>query len=163
MTSDEKIAEAVREYPCLYEKARKGHCDRDLVKNCWLKVAEKCGFEDEEEAKRLFNNLKKRYNKARNESTCASGSGRKDAIIKKKKFEEYSYLSWLQPFIKLRSTQTNLQPTQTSVNSSEGDDVISSDESEAIVSGTTWCSDGFLIKALFCLIYCLKVVTSISI
>ena len=63
MTSDEEIAEAVREYPCLYDKARKGHCDRDLVKNCWLKVAEKCGFEDEEEAKRLFNNLKKRYNK----------------------------------------------------------------------------------------------------
>ena len=84
MTSDEEIAEAVQEYPCLYDKARKGHCDRDLVKNCWLKVAEKCGFEDEEEAKRLFNNLKKRYNKARNESTCASGSGRKDAIIKKK-------------------------------------------------------------------------------
>ena len=26
-----------------------------------------------------------------------------------------------------------------------------------------WCRDGFLIKALFCLIYCLKVVSSISI
>ena len=53
-------------------------------------MAEKCGLEDGAEAKRIFENVKKRFN----EATCASGSGRKETVAKKKKLEEFSYLSW---------------------------------------------------------------------
>lgn len=76
---DELLSEAVREYPALYDKSRKGHHDKALLKNCWVKVAEVCGLEDDKEATRLFGNLKKRYNKARSKAKLPSGSGLKDS------------------------------------------------------------------------------------
>ena len=50
---DEMLSEAVREYPALYDKSKKGHHDRTVTKNCW-----KCHLEDDKEAVRLFGNLK---------------------------------------------------------------------------------------------------------
>ena len=88
---DEMLSEAVREYPALYDKSKKGHHDRNLIKNCWIKVAEVCGLEDDKEANRLFGNLKKRYNKARSKAKLPSGSAPKYS----KKLESYAYLSWL--------------------------------------------------------------------
>ena len=36
---DEMLSEAVREYPALYDKSKKGHHDKRLVQNCWAKYA----------------------------------------------------------------------------------------------------------------------------
>ena len=92
-------------------------------------------MEDRAEAKRIFKNVKKRFDKARNEATCASSGRPKKAVAKKKKLEEFSYLSWLQPYIKLQGTKTNLMPLEPLGNSSEGDDISSSDESGIILPG----------------------------
>ena len=44
--SDEKLAEAIRKYPVIYDKREKGHKDKILGPNAWAKVVEGCGLED---------------------------------------------------------------------------------------------------------------------
>ena len=123
---DEMLSEAVREYPALYDKSKKGHHDRNLIKNCWIKVAEVCGLEDDNEANRLFGNLKKRYNQARSKAKLPSGSAPKYS----KKWESYAYLSWLNPYIVLRSTKTNISKLAIIRNEANAESTSSSSNEE---------------------------------
>ena len=109
MTLDEELSEAVRKFKCLYDKSKKGHHDKNMIKNCWRQVAETVGCKDADEAEHLFSNLKKRYNKARKAANCGTGSSRKTAENNNKKLDELSYLSWLTPYIQLRGTRTNFK------------------------------------------------------
>lgn len=92
---DEALSDSVRKYPALYDKSNKGHHDRTLIKNCWVKVATECGLEDDKEAIRLFGNLKKRYNKTRNQANKPSGLRRHfEALLSSKnqyKMIKYRY------------------------------------------------------------------------
>ena len=36
-----ELSDAVRQYPCLYHKSKKGHHDKNMIKNCWREIAEK--------------------------------------------------------------------------------------------------------------------------
>ena len=36
----EELAEAVREYPCLYDKAKKEYKDKIVAENAWKEVAD---------------------------------------------------------------------------------------------------------------------------
>ena len=38
MTLDEELSEAVRKFKCLYDKSKKGHHDKNMIKNCWSQV-----------------------------------------------------------------------------------------------------------------------------
>ena len=69
---DEELSEAVRQYTCLYDKSRKGHHDKNMVKNCWREIAEKVGIEDGEEAERLFTNFSKSFAICRHSSSVDS-------------------------------------------------------------------------------------------
>ena len=42
---DEKLSEAVRQYPCIYDKADKDYKEQTAVVNAWTKVAEDVGLE----------------------------------------------------------------------------------------------------------------------
>ena len=37
---NEKLAEVVRKYPCLYDKSRKEYKDKTVVENAWKEVAD---------------------------------------------------------------------------------------------------------------------------
>ena len=62
------MAEAVRQFPVLYDKSDPGHKDKNIIANAWKEVVSTCSeyVADENEAKTLFENLKKRYNKKKN-------------------------------------------------------------------------------------------------
>ena len=121
---DEMLSEAVREYPAIYDKTKRAHHDRAVVKNCWQKVAEVCGIENHKEAIRLFGNLKKRYNKSRNKLKQQSGSAPTN------KPNPYAYLSWLQPHVILRSTVTNISKFKVLQNEANARTSSSSNEDE---------------------------------
>ena len=57
MMSDELLVEAVRKYPVIYDKKKKGHKDKMMIENAWKKVVEEVGSESSEITKRLFENL----------------------------------------------------------------------------------------------------------
>jgi len=40
----EELAEAVRLYPCLYDKGRKEYKDKFVAENAWTEVADKLSF-----------------------------------------------------------------------------------------------------------------------
>ena len=80
----------------------------------------KCDLEDENSAKKLFENLKKRFNKRRKavKEVNVSGTSRVVVDSANQKLAELAYLSWLEPFVLLRNTTTNcptLRQTPSSV------------------------------------------------
>ena len=64
MQKDEVLSEAVREFPCIYDKSHKGHKDKVVAANAWKKVMEKVDYcATAEQAIAAFGNLKRRYQK----------------------------------------------------------------------------------------------------
>ena len=43
---DNRLAEEVQKYPCLYDKGNKGYRERDRKENAWRAVELKLGFEE---------------------------------------------------------------------------------------------------------------------
>ena len=71
--NEEKLTEVVRRYPVIYEKSEAGHRDNNIVLNAWKKVIALVDFvNDTNEAKILFQNIRKRYCKI----------GRRGAVVK---------------------------------------------------------------------------------
>lgn len=103
---DEILSEAVRKYPCLYDKGKKSHKDKLTTINAWKKVGEECQI-SHEEAKRSFENLKRRFAKRRKKINGPSGSSTSEMADAKDKYRELAYLAWLEPHTQLRSTKTN--------------------------------------------------------
>ena len=103
--SDEMLSEAIRKYPVIYDKGKKGHKNKNMVDNAWKKVIEECGIEDVASAQRLFVNLKKRFNKRRRDLKKKGPSGTGSADLSEAK--EMEYLTWLEPYVILRATKTN--------------------------------------------------------
>ena len=67
-----------------------------------------------ERAKRLFDNLKKRLNKRRNDLRRAERSGTSSSAVTlaEARLEPYQFLAWLQPYIRTRTTIKNLNVSQ---------------------------------------------------
>ena len=103
--SDEKLSEAVRAYPCIFDKADAGHKDRQVVANAWEAIANKLG-KSTKEVNRLFDNLKKRFLKRRNDLKLSkrSGTSREAKAQAQKKMDQFNFMIWLEPFIKIRAT-----------------------------------------------------------
>ena len=49
----EELAEAVREYPCLYDKSNKEYKDKIVTENAWKKAADKLMFTENGKLKKL--------------------------------------------------------------------------------------------------------------
>ena len=81
-------------------------------------------------AKKTFENIRKRFNKARNKMIKAkkSGTSTQEAMEAAGDVDGYEYLVWLVPFIAVRKTKSNI----TSINSSARDleDELEDDEDE---------------------------------
>ena len=135
MSKDEILAEAIRKYPVIYDKGRKGHKDKNMVANAWANVVKECDLEDVASAQRLFANLKKRFNKRRKDVKVRgpSGSGATDVSDAKAKFKELDYLAWLEPYVILRETKTNCPDFKRILNtclSDEAEDSYDKDETD---------------------------------
>ena len=53
----EQLAEAVRTYPCLYDKNKKEYKDKNVCKNVWGKVIEKLEFIENGKCFQIFLSL----------------------------------------------------------------------------------------------------------
>ena len=65
MSADEKLAEATRKFPVIYDKTKSRHREKTMVENVWKCVIWECLIADVKTAKRLYDNLIKRFNKRR--------------------------------------------------------------------------------------------------
>ena len=64
LLNKEKLAENIQNFPVIFYKMDKSHKEKDVVENAWRAVVENVDFvESSKEAKTIFDNLKKRYNK----------------------------------------------------------------------------------------------------
>ena len=67
LVDEDKLSETVRNFPLLYDKSKKGYKERNAVQNTWTEVARSLDFiEKWDDAKNVFENVKKRYLKKRN-------------------------------------------------------------------------------------------------
>ena len=58
---EETLAEAVRQFPVIFDKTEKGHKERDTVENAWREVVKSVDFlSDVKSAKLMFDSLKKK-------------------------------------------------------------------------------------------------------
>ena len=106
MSEDEKLAESLRKYPIIYDKGKSSHKDVVARDNAGNKVVREC-----EQIRRQRNvYLKKRFNKRRKKYNKVNrlGTSRKKVLKAKQAFDEYSFLSWLEPFVQLRATVSNV-------------------------------------------------------
>ena len=120
--SDEFLAEAVRKYPIIYDKKKKGHKDKMMVENAWQKVAEEVGLESSEIAKRLFDNLKKKFHRRRRQAAGPSGCSAESVAEPKARLKELAFLSWLEPHVQARQTKSNCPNTFKEYTQTEFDD-----------------------------------------
>ena len=58
LLEDERVANEVKNYPCLYKKSDYTYKDKRAKHNAWIKVEEELGHE-EGAAEKIFDNLKK--------------------------------------------------------------------------------------------------------
>ena len=96
----EKLAEAVRLYPCLYNKSLEDFKYANKKKLCWKDVAAAVGVTSE--AKTLFTNLRNKYSrdKKKIESKKVLGVGIDEVTQAVKEASEiYPFMKWLEPYI----------------------------------------------------------------
>ena len=77
LTTEEEIdlAGEVRKFPALYDKKNSQYHEREVVRNCWSEVAATLRFVSGDTAKRYSDDMRKRFNKARNKIKTAKRSG----------------------------------------------------------------------------------------
>ena len=110
---EETMAEVARQFPVIFDKTEKGHKERDTVENAWREVVKGVDFlSDVKFAKLMFDNLRKRYSKERNDVRKADHSGTSLLADKEKAvvtaFEPYKYLQWIDPVMSNRHSRSNL-------------------------------------------------------
>jgi len=118
LQDDVDLANSIRNYRCLYDKTYSGYGETDECLRAWREVEEKLNL-DEGNAITLFTALKKRYSRKRVnvKKSFITGVGKTAAI---RGLEEYDFLKWLDPYIRLRRTKFDglddemdyIQPTQ---------------------------------------------------
>lgn len=174
---DELLSLEIQKYACIYDKSHSGHKEKDRVQNAWnsidaaleltegkayscysfyhfgnlhvvLKTIYVLFFNFIGEAKRRFENLKKRYSKKKKAFKMAtrSGAGGREANVAEAEMKNYDFLSWLSPYLRLRDTENNLPHnnvteltanesyTETNTNDFEDDGDLSDAYEESIKS-----------------------------
>ncbi|XP_046856117.1 uncharacterized protein LOC124449219, partial [Xenia sp. Carnegie-2017] len=87
-----------------------------------------------ERAKKLFENLKKRFSKQRNnfKKVTKSGTSLSAVVSSKTKLKDYNFLQWLVPYIKSGATKTNLSVSNTGSGSTSNCSLLTNDEIEHV-------------------------------
>ena len=138
LLEDERVANEVKKYPCLYKKSDPTYKDKRVKINAWRKVEEELGHE-EGVAEKLFENLKKRYSKKRTalEKLRRSGAAREVVAKAEDELTGYDFLS----FLSSSSAAANRTLNTSSMFSSDinDDDFPNSSQS----SGSSTSSDEF--------------------
>ena len=86
------------------------------------------------EGKKRSENLKKRYSKKKNnlKRKSASGPGLADVEAAKRDLKEYGFLSWLEEYLQLSETKTNLRSFRLDDFESGSTDHSDSDDTESL-------------------------------
>lgn len=107
---DEHMAEVVKKYNLLYDKQRPGYRDESVKAQTWQKVADECDVGTGEAARKLFDNLKKRFLKKRLKFRKLKAGGMPPELVNaaKEEMDSYSFLNWLVPHIRMRRTKRDL-------------------------------------------------------
>ena len=110
VAEDEKLAEKVRSYPCLYDKSCDGYKDGIRKGNAWKEINVALQLAD---ASHKWDLLLSRYSRKRVKLRTASvsGAGSDDVEKAKRALEEYKFLSWLDDFIRPKSSKSNVSST----------------------------------------------------
>ncbi|XP_057688198.1 uncharacterized protein LOC130913538 [Corythoichthys intestinalis] len=113
---EERIVEEVRKYNHLYNSSSKHYKDCEMANNSWREIAENTGLEVTECMKK-WKNLRDKYVRLRKKLATRSGfTGRQKVPA------FYHFLSWLDPHVKHRETETNFKETKmASIRSPESD------------------------------------------
>ena len=108
--TNEKLAAAVQAYKVLYDKSNPLYKDKVATENAWRKVAVDAELPDVKTAKRLFDNLKKRYqkNKKAFKAGSVSGSSKTKVSRLRKKLNEFSYMFWIDKYYDTRESKSNI-------------------------------------------------------
>ncbi|XP_057296921.1 uncharacterized protein LOC130625792 [Hydractinia symbiolongicarpus] len=117
--SEERLAEAVRKYPALYDKQDKNFRDKNKKRLAWADVAKELNIQNVTEVEKAFRNFRSKYGKAKKKwnSLNKSGAGAKEA----RRPPLLEVLGWLEPYIVERGTSSNWS-TSESVAQEEDDD-----------------------------------------
>ncbi|XP_067023973.1 uncharacterized protein [Acropora muricata] len=110
---DEILAESVRKLPILYDKSSKDFKDKHKKERAWDDVAKEVGFPTGKEAETGVRNLRNRYtrdkNKIKKAKVSGTGTGTDSVTDAKRETSElFPFLEWLEPYIQLRNSTSNL-------------------------------------------------------
>ena len=111
MATYEEISVLVQQYECLYNKRNTLYKDKYVKQKAWLEISEQVGI-TEADAKRDFENMKKLYAKRRLHLKKVERSRAGANVVQKARaaLHELSFLSWMDPHMKMKTTFTNIAP-----------------------------------------------------
>ena len=94
----------------MYNKQEKDFKKEDIKQRAWNEIAKELNISNGKEAEQYWQNLKKLLSKRSCKLKEVDVSGASAGPINKarKALEELNYLSWLFPFVKVRTTKSNL-------------------------------------------------------
>ncbi|XP_055076355.2 uncharacterized protein [Misgurnus anguillicaudatus] len=119
---EERLAEEVRKYVHLYDTTSSHYKDAQMASNSWREIVENMGLEKTECLKR-WKNMRDKFVRLRKKL----GSARSGDPGGKKVPALYIFLSWLEPHVKHRQTESNYDKHESAnengvVASSQGDE-----------------------------------------
>ncbi|ROL42984.1 Transcription factor Adf-1 [Anabarilius grahami] len=96
-------------HPVLFDKTNKNYKDNDLKDNVWRSIANQLGYQDFEDAKKLWKNLRDTYvRKRREEKETKSGQAGKQ----RKRWKYMECMSFLEASTSFRRVCSNLEEEQ---------------------------------------------------
>jgi len=109
LIDDEKLAHEVRKFSCLYDKSLNSYKESQPKKNAWKAIDEELGKECGE-SKQAWSLLLNRYSKRKCQLRKVNVSGADTQKVQKarKNLEEYGFLSWIDCFLRSRSSTSNV-------------------------------------------------------
>ncbi|XP_004208437.1 uncharacterized protein LOC101238924 [Hydra vulgaris] len=111
---DELLANAVKNFPCLYDNKHVDYKNSEARQNAWNYVAGLINLRCGDDACRLFETLKKRYSRKKVNFKKAHHQSYSENVIKKTQedFLSYNFMHWLEPYIRFRSIKGTFLPNK---------------------------------------------------
>ncbi|XP_072944178.1 uncharacterized protein [Epargyreus clarus] len=112
--NNERLIEAVRKYPALYNMSDGKYMDSNYKSSLWVKISEEIKQTDVN-CKKRWSNIRDQFKRSLNNRKTKSGQS--STVIKKYKYEEI--LQFLLPYIQDRKTRSNIDDDDADTNESE--------------------------------------------
>ncbi|XP_064487708.1 transcription factor Adf-1-like [Ornithodoros turicata] len=103
----EKLIEAVRQHPCVYDTKRMEYRDQMRKNNAWEIIRSSCGLRTADECQKIWKRLRDRYSREQKavEVTQASGSG----FVPRRTWEYFQAMEFYKDCGRPRKTVSNLE------------------------------------------------------